>query len=67
LGGCTVSWKATLQSTIVLSTIKAEYMAIIEGVKEAIWLKGLLEEISAETDSISVFCDSHSIIHLAKD
>jgi hypothetical protein len=42
-------------------------MAIIEGVKEAIWLKGLLEEISAETDSISVFCDSHSIIHLAKD
>jgi hypothetical protein len=42
-------------------------MAISEGVKEAIWLKDLLEEISVETSSISVFCDSQSAIHLAKD
>jgi hypothetical protein len=42
LGGCAISWKATLQSTIALSTTEAEYMAVTEGVKEAIWLKGLL-------------------------
>ncbi|GKV37119.1 hypothetical protein SLEP1_g45181 [Rubroshorea leprosula] len=28
LSGCAISWKATLQSTIALSTTKAEYMAI---------------------------------------
>ncbi|XP_070031765.1 secreted RxLR effector protein 161-like [Nicotiana tomentosiformis] len=40
-----VSWKSTLQSTVTLSTIEAEYMTIKEAVKEAIWLQGLLKEL----------------------
>ena len=36
-----VSWKSTLQSTVALSKTEAEYMAIIEVVKEAIWLHEL--------------------------
>ncbi|GJU65558.1 retrovirus-related pol polyprotein from transposon TNT 1-94 [Tanacetum coccineum] len=40
-----VSWKSTLQSTTALSTTKAEYMAMTEAVKEAIWLQGLLSEL----------------------
>lgn len=31
-----VSWKSTLQSVVVLFTTEAEYMAIIEAVKETI-------------------------------
>ncbi|XP_070015929.1 secreted RxLR effector protein 161-like [Nicotiana sylvestris] len=46
-----VSWKFTLQSTVVLSTTEAEYMAIIEAVKEAIWLQGLLKELGVEQKS----------------
>jgi len=37
-----VSWKSTLQSTVAFSMTEAEYMAITEVVKEAIWLHGLL-------------------------
>uniref|UniRef100_A0A3Q7EZJ0 Reverse transcriptase Ty1/copia-type domain-containing protein n=1 Tax=Solanum lycopersicum TaxID=4081 RepID=A0A3Q7EZJ0_SOLLC len=42
LGGSVVSWKATLQPTVTLSTTEAEYMVLTEAAKEGIWLKGLL-------------------------
>ena len=38
IGGCAVSWKACLQSTVALLTTKSEYMTIFEACKEAIWL-----------------------------
>ncbi|GJZ18409.1 retrovirus-related pol polyprotein from transposon TNT 1-94 [Tanacetum coccineum] len=41
--GCVVSWKATLQHVVALSTTEAEYMALTEAVKESIWLKGVLK------------------------
>ncbi|KAG8498693.1 hypothetical protein CXB51_005074 [Gossypium anomalum] len=34
IGGCAISWKATLQTTVALSTTEAEYMAITEACKE---------------------------------
>nr|GEW88639.1 retrovirus-related Pol polyprotein from transposon TNT 1-94 [Tanacetum cinerariifolium] len=37
--GCVVSWKATLQHVVALSTVEAEYMVLTEAVKESIWLK----------------------------
>ncbi|GKB30850.1 retrovirus-related pol polyprotein from transposon TNT 1-94 [Tanacetum coccineum] len=48
--GCVVSWKATLQYVVALLTTKAEYMALTEAVKEAIWLRGLLEEVSKHSN-----------------
>ncbi|KAE8698224.1 pentatricopeptide repeat-containing protein [Hibiscus syriacus] len=62
-----VSWKSTLQSTVALSTTEAEYMAVTEAVKEAIWLQGLLGELRMEQKHIKVHCDSQSAIHLAKN
>ena len=46
IGGYAISWKAILQSTIVLSTIEAEYMAGTKACKEALWLNGLFKELS---------------------
>jgi len=62
-GGCAISWKSTLQSTVALSSTEAEYMAITE----AIWLKAFLGEIASLGDPIMVFCDSQSVVHLTND
>ncbi|KAG8472490.1 hypothetical protein CXB51_034176 [Gossypium anomalum] len=53
--GCAISWKATLQTTVALSTTEAEYMAITEACKEAIWLKGLFSELNEDLQISTVF------------
>ncbi|CAD6249656.1 unnamed protein product [Miscanthus lutarioriparius] len=40
IGGYAVSWRATLQPVVALSTTEAEYMAVAEACKESVWLKG---------------------------
>ncbi|KAG8479138.1 hypothetical protein CXB51_029778 [Gossypium anomalum] len=65
--GCAISWKATLQTTVALSTTEAEYMAITEACKEAIWLKGLFSELNEDLQISTVFCDSQSVIFFTKD
>ena len=67
IGGCAISWKATLQTTVALSTTEAEYMAITEACKEAIWLKGLFSELNEDLQISIVFCDSQSVFFLTKD
>ncbi|KAH9695612.1 hypothetical protein KPL71_022838 [Citrus sinensis] len=67
LCGGAVSWKSTLQSVVALSTTEAEYIALTEAVKEALWLKGLVTELGLEQESVTVNCDSSSAIQLSKN
>ncbi|GJW81397.1 reverse transcriptase domain-containing protein [Tanacetum coccineum] len=67
IGNSVVSWKATLQPSVALSTTKVEYMALREAAKEEIWLKGLIEDLGFSQDQVTVFCDSMSAIFLATD
>eukprot|EP00253_Pinus_taeda_P008986 PITA_08986 len=65
LVGGAISWMSKLQETIALSTTEAEYIDALDAIKEAIWLKGLLDEIGRTQEKVNVLCDSQSAIHLA--
>lgn len=67
LCGRAVSWKASLQSVVALSTTEAEYIAFSEAVKEAIQLKGLVTELGLEQKSVCINRDSSSAIQLSKN
>jgi len=56
-----------LQVIVALSMIEAEYMAIVETSKKALWLRGLVETFNIIQDSVRIHCDNQSAIHLAKD
>jgi len=63
----TVSWRSILQSTVALSITEAEYMAMTEAMKEAIWLQRLLDDLRIDQDLLKINCDSMSAIYLAKN
>ncbi|GKA64116.1 retrovirus-related pol polyprotein from transposon TNT 1-94 [Tanacetum coccineum] len=56
IGSSVVSWKATLQPSVALSTTEAEYMALTEAAKEGIWLKGLIEDLGSLKIKQCVLC-----------
>ncbi|KAK3001074.1 hypothetical protein RJ639_020290 [Escallonia herrerae] len=65
--GGPICWKSVLQSTTVLSTTEAEYMALTKAAKEALWLKGLVEELGFMQRGVLLQCDSQSALDLAKN
>ncbi|KAK9069158.1 hypothetical protein SSX86_013274 [Deinandra increscens subsp. villosa] len=67
LYGNVVSWKATLQGVVALSSTEAEYMALTEAVKEAIWLSGFITELGIEVGDTCVYCDNQGAIALSKN
>ncbi|KAE8716753.1 putative carboxylesterase 5-like [Hibiscus syriacus] len=54
-------------SVVATSTTEAEYVAATQASKEAIWLKILLEELRHNQEYVSLFCDSQSALHLARN
>ena len=65
--GGAVSWQSKLQKCVALSTTEAEYIAITEGCKEALWMRRFLDELGLRQDKYVVFSDSQSAIHLSKN
>ena len=66
-GGCAVSWRSRLQECVALSTAEAEYMALSDALKEAIWLRNIHGELTQGIQKLRIMCDSQSAIYLTKD
>ena len=67
LWNSTISWKSSLQHVVALSTTEAEYIALLEAFKEAMWLKGLVSELLGLEVKANLLCDNQSAIHLYKN
>ena len=67
VGGTTVSLVSKIQSVVALSTIEEEYVTATEASKEKIWLQKFMGELGKEHDMGTLYSDSQSAIHLAKN
>ncbi|XP_053968479.1 uncharacterized protein LOC128869905 [Anastrepha ludens] len=64
LAGASVSWEARKQRTVALSSTEAEYMAMTEATKEAMYLLGILKDLGISYEKVTLFNDSQSVQEL---
>jgi hypothetical protein len=70
MSNAAIIWSSQKQSSVALSTTEAEYMAISQAAREALWFQTLLKEISyseSEDQPITIHCDNQSCIALTKN
>lgn len=71
LGGGPVCWQSKKQKSVATSTMEAEYIAIFEASKQAIWVDRFLKELHVADQLVGdkgmlVYSDNQSAISLAK-
>ena len=55
----TISWASSKQRTVALSSVEAEYMALTESAKQAMWTLQILENLKFDVDlPFSIYSDS---------
>ena len=47
--------------------MEVEYIAMIEVVKETLWIEGMLNKLGMRQEVLTVHCDNKSAIHLTKN
>lgn len=69
LSGCVISYESRKQRTVALSSTEAEYMALAEACKEAIYLKNLMSELGMcnKNKPLRIYSDSQSSLKLASN
>lgn len=58
LVGRPICQKPSVQSIIAMSTTEAEYMAVAETPKKALWHTRLVKELSVEQGGVQLHCDN---------
>ena len=65
-----VSWKSTKQQTVADSTTEAEYIAVSEAAKEAVWMKKFITEVGVVPEienPVPLYCDNTGAVAQAKE
>ncbi|KAJ9520612.1 hypothetical protein QJQ45_007481 [Haematococcus lacustris] len=64
LHGAAISWSSRLQPTVAMSTAEAEYMAASGAVKEAVWLRKLMQDLGLPGTCVNIMCDNQAALQL---
>ena len=68
LSGNPITWCSQKQRTVALSSCESEFMAATSAACQALWLRGLLKELTGwEVRSIKLLVDNKSAIELMKN
>ncbi len=68
LGGAPISWLSKKQTTVALSTLEAEYIALCLATQEALWLTQLLKELDISIPlPLRIFEDNQGAIAISND
>lgn len=65
--GAAVSWRSRKQDCVALSTMEAEYVAMSECCKEAIWVSSVASWIASEEIGTRVLVDNQAALHSVKE
>ncbi len=67
-GGSLISWKSKGQTSVALSTMEAEYMALAYAVQEVLWIRQLLNDLGEHQEKATrIFEDNQACIHFTKE
>ena len=68
-GGTAFSWKSKLQTVVAASSTEAEYVAHALAVKEALWIRWIVNELGLTNGKVQmkIFSDSTGAISIGKD
>ena len=67
IGSSTITWNSKRQTTVALSSCEAEYMALCQAAREAMWLRELLCEIGRPQKAITIHEDNQGAIAVSKN
>jgi ribonuclease HI len=67
LNGCVIGWLSKKQSTVATSTTEAEYMALGEATREALWYRTWVSEVLGKNTAPIIYSDSQSALALSKN
>lgn len=64
--GCCVSWSSKKQQTVATSSSEAEYIALSSAVSEALWLRGLMQDLrEIKNETVTIYEDNKGCIGMA--
>nr|GEU51681.1 retrovirus-related Pol polyprotein from transposon TNT 1-94 [Tanacetum cinerariifolium] len=67
LGGKLVCWSAKKQTSMAMSSTKAEYVVSVGCCAQVLWIKSQLAEYDVLYDKVPIFCDNTSAINISNN
>ncbi len=68
LGKSLISWSSKQQKSVTLSSTESEYVAMVSGLQESLWISAILKELNLyKQESLILYCDNQSAIKLGSN